>query len=221
MASRRLTKQQQADVPALYQPPAIDIDARDLIMPRLYIGQGLSSAVTEGDAKIGDLYIANGKDDPEPNIVWRNGEDGGVLFSVLGLKRGKSIQIDGELETWDYNDPNAHPDARVTYDYWIAVHDPEGLDDMPVKLLLKGTSTQTARQINLILAKTQGQQPPYALGFRLTTVRARNSQGQPYAKARAIREDLTDDQIATAATLAEMVASAPAQETTATEAPAI
>ena len=116
MASKRLARKARTQLPDLYQPPAMDIGAEDLIMPRLYIGQGLSVAVTEGDAKIGDLYIANGKDDPEPNIVWRQGDEGGVLFSVLGLKRGKSLQVDGELETWDYYDPEAPAEARTTYD---------------------------------------------------------------------------------------------------------
>jgi hypothetical protein len=219
MASRRVAKQEPSAVPALYQPAALDLGGSDVAMPRVYIGQGLSNAVSDGTAKMGDVYLANGKDDPEPEIQWsERSRDAGLLFSILGLKRGKSLNVEGELETWDYNDPEAPEDARTTYDYTVAL--PEA-SDMPARLLLKSTSTGTARQINLILAKAQRDGiPPYSIGFRLTSKRRKNDKGTFFV-AQATREDLRDDAVEFAAGLAELVASAPTPQPTASTAPAI
>lgn len=210
MASKRVTKTQRAELPALYTPPALDIDGDDITLPRMYMGQGMSAAVTDGDMKVGDLYIALGPDDPDPEVVWQQGSDKpGVLVSVLSLKRGWSLNRDNDLFTWDYHDPDRDPEARPTWDYMLAVHEPA--QDLPVKFLLKGASTSSAKQMNLVLRKAQlSGTPAYAVGFWVAALRRTRSESRgSYAAARVTRAELTDEQIAKAAELAEMVASAP------------
>jgi hypothetical protein len=143
----------EAQVPALVQTPALEIGAGDVALPRLYIGQSMSEPVQDGAVEVGQLFTALGQDDPEPQVVSDKGEDAdGVLVHVLGMTRKKSLSKDGELELYDYDDPNAPPEAWVTYNYVVAL--PEVDPDLPFKLLYTRSATSAAKWINAFRIKT-------------------------------------------------------------------
>jgi hypothetical protein len=186
MSSKAVEKVQQS-VPDLVQTPALQLTAEDVALPRLYIGQFMSKAVQEGNVKMGQIYSALSADDPEPRILWTPGEDGGVLFHVLGLRKGKSIVDGGELMLFDYDDPNAPADAWVTYNYTVAL--PEVDAEVPHKLLLTRTGRPAALQVNMVLTRGRNK-PAFEHAFRLTTAQRQNQKGKfAVAQVRQVEAD--------------------------------
>lgn len=217
MAGKAVAEREAPQVPALRPTPALEIEAQDIALPRIYIGQYMSKAVQEQIVKAGAIYTATGQDDPNPNVLWNQGDEGGVVFYVLSLRKGKSIQDNGELVLFDYDDPNAPPDAWVTYNYAVAV--PSVDEDVPFKLLLTRTGTPAARNINLILKKNAARNPAWATAFSLTAAPRENAKGKFFV-ARVQQVEANANDVATAESLALMVAAAPI-EAQATEQPAI
>lgn len=161
----------KSSVPALAPTPALQFDAGDLPTPRVYVAQSLSNAVTEGHVKVGDIYSSAGQDDPEPTILWESGSDKpGTLFHILTMRKGKSLVVDGDLQRFDFDDPEAPFDANTTWDYTISL--PEIDEDLPYKFLLKssnGSDKAQAQKINMILAKNSISGPAWATAFRITS----------------------------------------------------
>lgn len=210
-----------AQVPDLVRTPALDITADDVALPRLYIGQHMSAAVQDGLVKPGAIFTALGKEDADPNVVWgppgpKAGE--GVLVHILGLSKGKSLSVDGELELYDYDDPNAPPEAWVTYNYTVAL--PEVDADIPYKWLLSRTGAPAAKQINLVLKKNAGRGPAWHTPFRFTTVPRENAKGKFFVP-RVSQAEADASHIEIAESLAEIVATVPAAEHSRSEEPAI
>ena len=160
-------------VPALAPTPATTISAEDIIIPRLYVGNPLSKAVKHKRASYGDLYLAAGPDDPEAQVVYEAGSDApGVLVHVLHLLKRKSWAPKGEQPiSWDFDDPEAHEDAWITYNYTLFL--PEIDPDMPVKLLLTKSGRTTARRINTVLGRGAG--PLWGSAFRLTSAEQKST----------------------------------------------
>lgn len=217
MASKAVAEREAPQVPALRPTPALEIEAQDIALPRIYIGQYMSKAVQEQLVKAGSIYSATGQDDGDPQVLWNQGDDSGVVFYVLGLRKGKSIQDNGELVLFDYDDPNAPPDAWVTYNYSVAV--PSVDTEIPFKLLLTRTGTPAARNINLILKKNATRSPAWATAFSLTAAARENAKGKFFV-ARVQQVEHVKEDVEFAEQLALMIAAAPI-ETQATEQPAI
>jgi len=217
MASTEVAEREAAQVPALRPTPALEIEAQDIALPRLYIGQFMSKAVQDQIVKAGAIYSATGQDDPDPQVLWNQGDSDGVRFYVLSLRKGKSIQDNGELVLFDYDDPNAPADAWVTYNYAVAV--PSVEEDVPFKLLLTRTGTPAARNINLILKKNATRNPAWATAFNLTAAPRENAKGKFFV-ARVSQVEAVKAEVETAEQLALMLAAAPI-EVQATEQPAI
>lgn len=215
--STEVAKQETPQVPDLYRPPALDIGAGDIALPRLYRGESSSPHVKEGNAPVGSIFLASGKDDPAPEVLWKKGEEVGVLFSVLSLSKYRSIFEDGQSERWDVNDPEAPEDSWIVYDYTLAL---PGSTDLPVRWALTRSNTPTAKQVNVVLAKQMAERPPYSIGFRLTTRSKSNNKGSWFV-FQAVPAEMTDEQIQQAASLAEMVANQPEPQPAASDAPAI
>lgn len=174
--SKEVAVPETASVPALaYRAPALDITAEDVALPRIYLGQFMSQAVKDGLAKAGSIYAATGPDDPDPNVLSDGKEP--VRLHILGLTKGKSYsEPGGELELYDYNDPNAPAEAWTTYNYSVALPtvDPE----MPHKWLLTKTGRNTAKQINTVLKKNEARGPAWTNAFDLTAVKRENNKGE-------------------------------------------
>lgn len=167
----------KSNVPALAGPRPLEIGADDVALPRLKIGQFMSALVQDGVVEAGSLFTSLSADDPDP-VILDDQKGEGVLFHVLDMRRGKSVSEDGELTVYDYDDPAAPEDAWVTYNYVVVL--PEEDADFPVKWLLSRTGRPAAQQINLVLAKTSAQGPPWNQAFRVTTAERSNAKGKYY-----------------------------------------
>lgn len=179
MATKEMTKQ-ESQVPDLVRTPALEITAEDVALPRVYIGQFMSQPVQDKLVGAGDIYTALGAEDGDPNVLWEYddspGEKDGVVFHVIGLRKGRSASVDGELMLYDYNDPEAPPDSWVTYNYFVALpeHDP----DVPYKWLFTRTGTPAAKQINMVLKKAEGAGPAWSVAFQAVSKERSNAKGK-------------------------------------------
>lgn len=205
-----------SNLPALAPTPALDaIGSDDIALPKLYKGEYQSQLVQDDVVPKGSIFVASGPDDPDPQVVWEMPAKGkeaaeGVLVHVLDLKKGKSISVDGDLQTFAFDDPAAPDDAWATYQYVVVL--PEVDEEIPVKLLLTKTSAPTAKRINFLLKKNESRGPAYATAFRLTTVpREKSANGQTYKwfvwQARQVEAD--PKHVAIAETVSAMVAQRP------------
>ena len=208
-------------VPALATTPALEIGAEDIALPRLYIGQYMSDAVKDRniDVGAGDIFVASGKDDPDPQVLWVAGSDKpGPVVHVLSLRRGKSISEGGELVLFDYNDPDAPPEAWVTYNYMIAI--PSFDEEIPVKWLLTRTGKPAAQQMNTVLKKNEGRGPSWVNAFEVTTDQRENKKGE-YFVPRVRKVEADDAAVKVAESLAAVVASQPIESYSNGDEPAI
>lgn len=218
----------ESNLPALVTTPALEIDATDVALSKVYIAHFQSKLVQAEDSelKAGMIFAATGEDDPEPAILWdpkAKEPNPGVLFHVLGLRKGKSVTVDGELQTFAFNDPQAPEDAWVTYGYTIVL--PEHDLTEPYRMLFTRTKGPAAKQINKVLKKNEGRGPAWASAFRMTTAFRENAKGKWYVPMIQIVE-ANPEHVAAAETLAGMVADSspftpPASSRAAADEPAI
>lgn len=200
-------------VPALAATPATTLTAADIVVPRLYVGNALSAAVkSKGtDVNYGDIYLAENADDPDPQVLWSLGSSAkGVLFHVLHLRKGLSFSAGGDddLQTWEFGDPNAHPEAWTTYQYHVCL--PEVDPDMPAKLLLTKSGKPTAQKINTVLGRRGGPETYPLSAFRLTS--AERSKGRnEWCIFQAASEDATKKNTEAAVALYHQIAPGLAQ----------
>lgn len=205
-------------VPALVNTPALELTAEDVALPRVYLGQFSSGHVQDGNVPAGCIFSATGADDPDPQVLWEQGGGDGPLFYVLGLHKGKSITVDGELEFFDYDDPNAPADAWVTYNYIVFL--PEVDTDVPFKYLLTRSGKPAAQQINMVLAKNVAKGPPWIHAFRVVAAERSNKKGKYFVPRISVVEP-DEAHVARADVLAAMVAGQTANVQATGEEPAI
>lgn len=219
MTSTEVTEATKGSVPALVHQPALEIEAEDVALPRMYIGQYMSDHVKDksSDVAAGDIFSAVGSDDPDPQVLF-DGDGEGVLIHVLGLRKGKSLSVDGELETWSYDDPDAPAEAWTTYNYFVFL--PEVDQDVPYKWLLTRTGKPAAQQINTVLKRAEGRGPSWSVAFRVTTAQRKNRKGE-YFVPRVRQVDAEEDHVAQAEKLAQMIAGVSAEAQATGDEPAI
>ena len=208
------------EIAPLYDRNTFDIGTEDIALPKVYICQPLTKAVQDEIAKAGDVIVAAGSEDPDAEVVYSFKQGGeGVLFRVLRLDRSKSYsEPGGQLQTWAYDDPNAHADAWTVYTYTVIL--PEVDPDMPHKFLLTRSNRGTAKRMNLVLAKALQKGSLYDIAFRLTTEPKSNEKGKWHIAK--VRVDDTDVGLEDAASLSDMVNVTPsAPVAPAADAPAI
>lgn len=216
--STAVEKAKPAGVPALVQTPALDIDAGDVTLPRIKFGQPNSVAVQDGLVPAFGIYATNGPDDIQPDVLHELDKGEGLLIHVLGLRKGKSLSVDGELHTWAFSDPSAPQDAWVTYDYIVCC--PEADPEVPYKFLFTRTGAPAAKQINTVLKKNEGRGPAYVTAFRVSTIKRENDKGR-FAVPRVRVVDATDEGIQASAKLAGLVAGTSIESNATGDAPAI
>ncbi len=206
-------------LPALVNPNADalgNLDGGDVTLPRLYKGEYQSALVQDDVVPKGCIFVATGKDDPDPQVIAKLGEK--ILVHVLRAWKGKSANIDdagrvvksgGTFTTWAFNDPTAPEGANVDFHYVVLLPDVD--PDVPVKLTMAKTSVPAAKKINFLLLKVTTL-PPYRLAFELNTKpREKSADGQTYKwyvwEARAV--EAKPENIEAAAVMAEMIATTP------------
>lgn len=220
MASEAVARVETPQVPDLVRTPALTITAEDVALPRIYLGQFMSKAVQRQEVKAGQIFAATGQDDPDPQVLWSPGDSEGVLFHVLGLRKGKSLSDGGELVLFDFDDPAAPPEASVTYNYTVACPETDDGEVVPYKLLLTRTGTPAARNINTVLKKTQNTGPCWERAFRLTAAERENAKGKFFV-ARAGEVEATPDNIKVAESLALLMSAVSIEHAATGKQPAI
>lgn len=207
-----------ASVPDLYRPPAIEISAEDVVLPRIYLGQFMTEAVKNQLVKPGCVFTASGPDDPDPNVLHTLGSDDGPIVLVLAMKRGKSFSDGGELQLYDYDDPTAPAEAWITYNYTVCIPDVD--EEVPFKWLLTRTGRPAAQQINTVLKKNEGRGPAWHNAFKVTTVQRENTKGE-YFVPRVATVEPTAKQVEVSEALAIMISGHSADVQARGEEPAI
>lgn len=195
---------EKAAVPALVQTPSVELTAEDVALPTIKLGQFMSDHVQEDRVPAGSIFAATGADDPDPVVLWEQESSDLVKFHVLALRKGKSVSEGGELVLFQYDDPNAPPDAWVTYNYFVALPDVDS--EMPYKLLLTRTGKPAAQQINTVVAKNLAAgRAAHTLAFTLDCVQRENKKGKFFVP-RVKQVEADEKEVAIAEGLLPMVA---------------
>lgn len=225
--SVEIAKSDVGQVPALRTDTSRVLTAADIAFPRLYLAQGISNAVQDGNVAIGDFFIAQDGDDPDPEVVLPHDSDSELLFHVLDVRKGISRTNDeGGLDTWAFDDPDApapsfQTGAWTTYTYHLAIADVD--EDLPIKFLLSRSGEPAAKKINSVLQRLDADQPLSTPAFGLSQAERTNKAKQRYRVARIRPVEPTDKSAAIAAKLTVLVEAARAKfnEQTASNDPAI
>ncbi len=197
-------------LPALYDAQT-EIGTEDIRLPRVKIGQFMSAAVQEQLIAPGVIFSSLGADDGDPVALWdpkAKGENPGLLFHVLDMRKGLSLSDGGELQTWRFGDPDAPTEAWTTYDFAVCL--PEADPDLPYKLLFTRSGRAAAEKINLVLKKGAARGPAHGNAFRLTSSPRENDKGKFFVP----RVQIVEAQAAyikTSEELAVLIASTPAE----------
>lgn len=208
MTSKEVDTVTEAQPPALqYEASNIELDSRDIKLPKLKLGQKM----TKGEpVPFGCIFTTTGQDDPSPEVLYEAGAKEGVKFHVLGLRKGLSWQnSDNDLETTYFGDPEAPPEAWTTYTYTVMV---AGDHTLPYDFLITRSGTPQAKTINLILAQQSGRGPAYEVAFEMTTKEKENKHGKWVIPQVKVVEAKKED-VEAAANLASLVAQPPAAST--------
>lgn len=197
-------------VPALRHDPATTITADDIAFPKLKIGQDMHDQVQNGLVQRGEIFTVTSKEDPDPVILDvagpKIGDDKpskqkGVNIFFLGLRKGYSLSVDGNLYTYAFDDPDVPEKAWVTYTYLTAI--PDASEILPVTWLLTRTGRQSAQRINQALALAAGRPDgQYSVAFTLKTKETKNDKGRFFVPI-VLPYEGTDEEIAKAKSLFE------------------
>lgn len=211
-----------SNLPTLYSPSA-SIDANDVQIPSIKFAHPQSALCQEHDMKLGVVYAAAGQDDPDPAILWdpnAKGDNPGVVFHVLDMEKYLSKVVDGEIERFEFGDPDAPEGCNTVYRYTVVV--PAGDTELPYRMSLYRTKAAAARAINTVLVKNEGKSPAHHVAFELTTVNKKADKGA-YTVPRVRRVEATPANIALADKLAAMIgaASGPSSSSRSSDEPAI
>lgn len=176
-------------LPSLADTPATSIGFEDIAPPTLYVAQRTSTAVGEGLAKYGDLFVAQGADDPEAEVLWKDGStDEGVLFIPLHMFKTWTWTDGTNLRNWPYGNGEVPEEAAAleretnkpvfrTYNYIVLLPDYD--TEMPVNFRLNSRSQRpAANKINLTVSRSE--KPWHGSAFRVTTAK-KESGGNKWA----------------------------------------
>jgi hypothetical protein len=78
-----------------------DLDGQDIRLPRLKVGQSMTPAVKQKNAREGDIFVVRNQDDQEPVIIQDNSElpvsdlSDPVVFYVHSVRRGVNFKDPG------------------------------------------------------------------------------------------------------------------------------
>lgn len=158
-----------SSIPDLRPTPALQLTAEDIALPRLHVCQFSSKAFQAKLVDAGEIYSSVGQDDQDPETLAQP-----LRVHVIGMRKGKSFAEDGELQRFDFDDPDAPAGAWVTYDYSMVLPDYDATT--PYKFLLTKSATPAARQMNAVLIRAS--RPLYEIAFEITTDARENPKGK-------------------------------------------
>jgi len=166
------------------------IEAADVGIPQLKIGQPGTPQVLDGVAPLGSLFTVVEPNDPDPTVLYKNGDK--APLDIHPLKVGKSwVWYDEDKQRHDepWGSPSVNADAMpydaLTYEYTLLV--PVYDRELPMVMRIKGTSVPTAQKINLTI-KRHEPRPPWTLALSLWTAQRSNAKGRWFVPQIAITE---------------------------------
>ena len=187
----QMTTKTQAPPPVLYQAGPSVVDSSDLIVPKLLLAQGLSKAVAEGEAKMGDIrnslsgVVIGGPNKPVPFIpitikkYWKK-------FEVVNDKK----QYRGTEPFTQANASREREDVVIegkTYAYDLVIDafgfTEEDVQDpiaLPTAISFTRTSYKAGQKMNTHFASLDGAQPriPYfTYMMQITCTKTSNDKG--------------------------------------------
>lgn len=205
-----------------------EIDAEDLLLPMLKIGQGLSAEVSNGDARAGQFI----------NSLTGEAKDGPVELVVVSYRKGRFFSPENSSEAylafgavapdnWPAEYAGQHfadlPDAeeqysaransgdiewgsgppiRTTFNYiGFEVSDPT----LPVRISLQRTARKAAQKLNTLIAASPA---PWAFVYEVTTVARDNAKGKFYVPQVRRGRKASDDERGRAVELARTLQAA-------------
>jgi hypothetical protein len=179
----------------------------DMAFPRLYVGQPGSGAVQAELAPAGSLYLATDKDDPEPVVVYKAGQNTGVRVHLLTLEKVWCFtDDDGNYRVVAAGAVRRHelavPDD-VDGGYQLVFCVPQFDAELPVSALFKVTAVPTAKKILTTFARAGG--APWSSAFELTTAPKSNDRGHRWFIPLATVVKAQPRHVAQAAALAELL----------------
>lgn len=213
---QEVARVEQAEVPDLVRTPATTIDASDIAIPKLKLGQHSSNVFDTGAVKLGDVYSIINSDDEDPVVLWEYTENikpgDGVLFHVLHLRKGWSYSegSGSPLQIWAFDDPNRHEKAWRTYRYTVVL--PEVDTQMPYTFMLYRSGQPAAQKINGDIARDQATKPMWTHAFRLTSARRKKEGAGTYAIAQVRSVEANSDHVLLAGDLFSQIADGLAQQ---------
>lgn len=175
MSEALATPEATAVVPAQAYNPSTSLDASDMALPRIKVGQSMTPHVQEGRVQNGAIFSELGKDDPDPEVLAAPDGETVRFYVIAGPIKGWSASINGKLETYAFDDPNRDPDAWKTYKYTLAI--PDADEGLPYTFLMTRTALSAAKQINTVLARQAEKGPAHTVGFDLSTRKKSNDKG--------------------------------------------
>lgn len=151
------------------------VSAADIQFPNLYIVHGTSGFAQDGRARIGQVVMALGKDDPDPVILLEDPAKDSFTAYVVGRRDFAARITENEFEFQTARDPNDR-DSWAGYFYDLAIPEYEQL--LPVSCMAVKTSWKwVIRSLNHIIQRaiaTEGSSAIVAIKFSMTQHTSRN-----------------------------------------------
>lgn len=161
------------------------LEMSDVLIPKIFLMQGMSDFVMNGEAKIGEF-----RDSIDGSLLTDNHGNLDVIvfdsfktwqvFEVIGEKRKFARREDYTMDTanlpyeWTEGGKQYHRD-KVFHFYCLLPH---AIEDLPYVLSLSRTNTQAAKQLSTIFAKLQRMKhPSAAVVVTLTARKTENEKG--------------------------------------------
>lgn len=201
MAKQETTKEvvvkTQAPPPVAYQDSPSVVDSSDIIVPRLLLAQGLSVAVADGKAKMGDItnsltgVVIGGEKKPVEFIpitlkkYWRITEKVGNKKQYRGTEPFTTINANRALT--EMLPSRANPNTMSEYEFNMVIDvfgftedDVQDPIAMPTAISFSRTSYKAGQQVNTHFATLDGAEvklPYYSYILQLSCDKKQNDQG--------------------------------------------
>lgn len=168
-----------ASVPALAPTPGSTLTYDDIALPTLYVAQRTSTAVENNLVNYGDLFVAQGADDAEAEVLWAHGSgDAGLVIYPLHMAKRWTWTDGSELSSWPFGDGQVPAEAAelarstgkpyfLTYGYVVLI--PSYDMEMPVNFRVNSKSGRAAHNKITAVYIREGAQVVPGPAFRVTT----------------------------------------------------
>ena len=163
----------------------VEVSARNIVIPKIMLMQGLSEAVIEGGAKLGDLYNSLtkkvvGDTSKSLELIPFFQKEMWYIFKVVGKDETflRIEDLDSSNVNWRYEDfegDMAVKRIKVLQFYCIDPSNP----DLPVIVSFKGKSMRTGQELYTMMYFTNRQENKFPPSYHilLSSVRDKNEKG--------------------------------------------